>query len=631
MVDVSLYLEAYLASSSVQKRDLLRQLLGAMVREHDYPTNNDIATACASSGAFSGIATYGKWRDKLPTGSLLYLIAGTNDYRTRVRELLNAISSSYPLPSDTFTFIPGKNLSTKVENMNPPKICDAIVYALLTLAGTRTVSIAGLKEEVLEAFNKHCTDSGQDGAAATAVFELWAKINLEDMSLPSANYAASKPKPTLDAEQAAFANVLVTIVNGGTASSAMMHAAPSAPAPAAPAVKLDPGMASAINTLLTGATGGKLNDINNILDGLGKAGEVIKAKDKELNDLKTKMSLAATVAVTPIKIAATGVVPDGESEMINVSKVFTPTGMKADPMLNFESYRFNWKGDHPDVPAIDDDYEMRPDLIASLALAFNTNSRVYISGDTGSGKTTGAQQYCALMGLPFHRVNMDGDITRADLIGTMALVQEAGHTVTKFKEGVLPRVMQHPGVLCIDEIDRMKPDIGYVMAEYLEGNGGLRLLEDGGRIVQPHPMFRIVATANTVGQGDEKGVYQGARHQSMAVTNRFGTWVKVDYLPKEAEQRLLQRRYPNLDVKEAQALINFAHEVRTGFRQGAIMQVVSPRNLLSLAQKFTFFTSLIGKKGAMEKALHEAVLNGSSDADAKVIREYAVRTLSAVR
>jgi cobaltochelatase CobS len=77
------------------------------------------------------------------------------------------------------------------------------------------------------------------------------------------------------------------------------------------------------------------------------------------------------------------------------------------------------------------------------------------------------------------------------------------------------------------------------MQRALEG-GGLMLTEDGGRIVKPHRMFRIFATGNTVGQGDEFGMYQGARPQSLAMLDRFTVWVKVEYLNSTERKKLHQ-------------------------------------------------------------------------------------------
>ena len=83
----------------------------------------------------------------------------------------------------------------------------------------------------------------------------------------------------------------------------------------------------------------------------------------------------------------------------------------------------------------------------------------------------------------------------------------ATNTVSSFVDGILPQMMQGPYIGCFDEIDFVRPDVSYVMQRVFEGNG-LLITEDGGRVVKPHRMFTMFATGNTVGQGDEFGMYR---------------------------------------------------------------------------------------------------------------------------
>ena len=141
----------------------------------------------------------------------------------------------------------------------------------------------------------------------------------------------------------------------------------------------------------------------------------------------------------------------------------------------------------------------------------------------------------------FGRINFDSEISRFDLIGRDILISEDGKTVSKFVDGLLPQFMSTPTIACFDEIDFVRPDVAYVMQSALEGNG-LVITEDGGRIVRPHSHFRMFATGNTQGQGDEKGMYQGARPQSLALLDRFTVWAKIDYLDAKQRRNLVIKK-----------------------------------------------------------------------------------------
>ena len=58
-------------------------------------------------------------------------------------------------------------------------------------------------------------------------------------------------------------------------------------------------------------------------------------------------------------------------------------------------------------------------------------------------------------------------------------------------------------------------------------------------------MFRLVATANTNGGGDDTGLYQGTQRQNLAWLDRF-TICEVGYPAADVEKSLLARRFPSL-------------------------------------------------------------------------------------
>jgi len=140
-------------------------------------------------------------------------------------------------------------------------------------------------------------------------------------------------------------------------------------------------------------------------------------------------------------------------------------------------------------------------------------------------------------------------------------------------------------LLLCDEVDFIRPDVMYVFQRVLEGNG-LLISEDGGRKVIANPWFRLIATANTCGQGDESGMYQGARPQSMATLDRFENWVSVDYMQPEKEKEWLKKSHPMLGDSASDRLIDYAQEHRQAFIGGKIMQPLSPRGLKAMAKRF---------------------------------------------
>jgi cobaltochelatase CobS len=158
------------------------------------------------------------------------------------------------------------------------------------------------------------------------------------------------------------------------------------------------------------------------------------------------------------------------------------------------------------------------------------------------------------------------------------------------------------------------------MQRVFEGDG-LTLTEDGGRVVTPHPMFRIFATANTVGQGDEHGLYQGARPQSMAMLDRFTSWVHVDYLTEKQTDSLVATVVPDLAPNLRERLVKYVQEHIEAFKGSKVLQPISPRGYLDMAEAMVTFMDFLGdEKKASKEAMEMAVLDKASQQDRVVLK-----------
>lgn len=344
-----------------------------------------------------------------------------------------------------------------------------------------------------------------------------------------------------------------------------------------------------------------------------------------LTEAVAKAHAAPTMSITETSEPSThdGTIPSGKLTTVNAADAFKLT--RGRKQFGFKIPMWQWDSPHPHVPEIDENYVFRPFELLRVLYAIMTNQRCYLHGHTGSGKTTLVEQVAAHLNWPFMRVNFDSEITRMDLIGRDVLTNESGVTSSKFVDGILPQMMSGPYIGCLDEIDFVRPDIAYVLQRAAEGNG-LMLTEDGGRMVKPHKLFRMFATGNTVGQGDEFGMYQGARPQSMAFLDRFTVWVKVDYLKPADRLKLIKSRLPKLAEDQANRLNNYVTEHLEAFTKSKVMQPISPRGFLSLGQAMCAYLSFIDdEKRAVEEAIATTILDRASTNDRAVLKAISQR------
>ena len=343
--------------------------------------------------------------------------------------------------------------------------------------------------------------------------------------------------------------------------------------------------------------------------------------------LKSRPAAAAPVVVAPV------VMPDGlpdlqEVEFMTANEVFRP-GEPPVKTLNFEVPVFRWKGIHPDVPEVDTRYVFRTDLLVPVLLSLVDNKKAWVSGHTGTGKSTLVKQVAAHLRWPVITLSLDGEITRMDLIGRDSLTtNKDGQTVSEFVDGVLPRAFSQPCILLCDEIDFVRDDIAYALQTALNENE-VTITEDGGRKVRATQWSRIIATANTLGQGDDSGLYRGAKVQSQAFLDRFTTWIEVPYMDENDERALLANTFTALDEEVTNQIMQYTHEHRQGFVNSRVLQPLSPRGVLALADKYLRYQPLFEQdRVALRQAVYETLLNRSNAEDKVVLEGIVNRVFS---
>ena len=268
------------------------------------------------------------------------------------------------------------------------------------------------------------------------------------------------------------------------------------------------------------------------------------------------------------------------------------------------------------VPEVDDGYVFDEDLCRQMLTCLKAGERILLVGPTGCGKSTLIEQLAARLNWPLIRVSASGGLTESDLLGEWT-VQE-GETV--FNYGFLPRAMRMGAVCLIDEIDGIEPSVAFSIHQLMEDQGKLVLLQNGGEVIEPHPRFRLVTTANTLGHGDEAGLYAGTRVLNAAFLDRFAAVFEMSYMPPASEAQILRSRVPGVPKSVAGKLVKVASDVRQARDNDQVYCTFSTRRLIETARK-------LDQLGELGPALDLAVLNRLAESDRRVIEEICQRHL----
>ena len=272
------------------------------------------------------------------------------------------------------------------------------------------------------------------------------------------------------------------------------------------------------------------------------------------------------------------------------------------------------------VPEIDKSYIFDETTTLSILAGFNHNKRVLIQGLHGTGKSTHIEQIAARLNWPCLRINLDGHISRFDLLGKDAITIKDQKQVTTFKQGMLPWSIENPVALVFDEYDAGRPDVMFVIQRLLESDGKLTLL-DQNKVITPHPLFRIFGTCNTLGTGDMSGLYHGTQNLNQGQLDRWNIFTTLDFMNSETEVNIIKNKLGKTSKKikdEINSMVKLANLVRKSFSNNDISTIISPRTSIIWAQNIEIFDNT-------ELAFKLTFFNKCNESDKKVISELYQR------
>ena len=218
------------------------------------------------------------------------------------------------------------------------------------------------------------------------------------------------------------------------------------------------------------------------------------------------------------------------------------------------------------VPKVNPKY--RPNernLLIALTWMFGKSRNMSLAcyDETGTGKTEFVAFLAASLGLSLHRVSVSETMRPETLKGNIGI--KNGETV--FEESVVVKAYREGGILLLDELDKGSFDLLASLHPILEGKP--LAIEKTGEVVNPHPLFRVIATCQTPGIADMSGRY-GSISSDMdeAVKRRF-LWIGFEYPAISVDTDILGDM-TKLSYRIRLAMAKFAKTVRDAMNTDAV-------------------------------------------------------------
>lgn len=214
--------------------------------------------------------------------------------------------------------------------------------------------------------------------------------------------------------------------------------------------------------------------------------------------------------------------------------------------------------------------------LEKLVYAASHNLPVLLIGETGVGKTQAVRYLAWKTNNGLRRVNLNGATTVDEFLGKL-LINEQG---TYWVDGVLVDAMQAGDWILLDEINACLPEIAFCLHSLLDDDRMVVLTEHDGRIVRPHPDFRLFASMNP----SEEGRYGGTKMLNEALMDRFAVVLRMEYLPEPEEIEAVIAQSGNDDRDVVTRMVRVANDSRQAIHSEKIFGSFSTRRVIDWAR-----------------------------------------------
>ena len=213
---------------------------------------------------------------------------------------------------------------------------------------------------------------------------------------------------------------------------------------------------------------------------------------------------------------------------------------------------------------------------------------VFITGESGMGKSSCVVQVHAKLKKPLVRFSMTKRTDEETMIGSKTLVDGS----IKVNDGPVVIAMRLGATLLIDEIDAADPNTIMCLQIILEGRDFL--FSQKNEIIKPAPGFNVIVTGNTKGKGSSDGRYIGTNVLNEAFLDRFAFTFEAQYPNQTEETKILAQYAESLGCRDdafISTLVKWAVAIRAAAAAGAVDEIITTRRLKHILTSYSIYAN----------------------------------------
>lgn len=173
-----------------------------------------------------------------------------------------------------------------------------------------------------------------------------------------------------------------------------------------------------------------------------------------------------------------------------------------------------------------------------------------------------------------------------ELIGTVTIrINKDGSREPVVVRGAVTEAWTQGHTLILEEMDFAPPGVWGECHQFFDGRTQeTTVYINGPERIKKHDRFRLIATANTLGQGENQIDFAGTQILNKAFLNRFTYIVKLGWLPMAHEIELVHNK-TGLGKAIISRMVSTAGQTRESHEEQVIDACISTRDLLKWSRE----------------------------------------------